>query len=61
MAAKYYSETFVVLKLPDICLTDEEKPRKTSPRKLVMTGDRTWARCVTREHAAACSTAVDTL
>ena len=35
------------LKLPDICLTSEEKPEKTSPRKLVSTGDRTPARCVT--------------
>ena len=32
------------LKFPDICLTGEEKPRKTSPRKLVPTGDRTRAR-----------------
>ena len=39
------------LKLPDICLTGEEKPRKTSPRKLVPTGDRTRARCVTGAHA----------
>ena len=30
------------LKLPDICLTGEEK--QTSPRKLVPTGDRTQAR-----------------
>ena len=29
------------LKFPDICLTGEEKPRKTSPRKPVPTGDRT--------------------
>ena len=28
----------VSLKLPDIYLTDEEKPEKTSPRKLVPTG-----------------------
>ena len=41
------------LKLPDICLTGEEKPRKTSPRKLVPTGDRTRARCVTGVHATA--------
>ena len=47
------------LKLPDICLTGEEKPRKTSPRKLVPTGDRTRARCVTGAHAAAWPTAVD--
>ena len=47
------------LKLPDICLTGEEKPDKTSPRKLVPTGDRTRARCVTGAHAAACPTTVD--
>ena len=35
------------LKLPDIYLTGEEKPRKTSPRKLVPTRDRTRARCMT--------------
>ena len=46
-------------KLRDICHTDEEKPRKTSPRKLVRTGDRTRARCVTGAHATSCSTAVD--
>ena len=45
------------LKLPDICLTGEEKPRKTSPRKLVPTGDRIRARCVTSAHATTCSTA----
>ena len=44
------------LKVPDICLTGEEK---TSPRKLVPTGDRTRARCVTSAHATTCSTAVD--
>ena len=32
------------LKLPDICLTGEEKPRKTSPWKLVPAGDRTQVR-----------------
>ena len=47
------------LKLPDICLTGEEKPRKTSPRKLVPTGDRTWARCMTGAHATTWSTVVD--
>ena len=41
----------VGLKLPDIRLTGEEKPRKTSPRKLVPTGDRTRARCATSAHA----------
>ena len=48
------------LKLPDICLTGEEKTRKkTSPRKLVPTGDRTRARCVKGAHATAWPTAVD--
>ena len=49
----------VGLKLPDIRLTGEEKPQKTSPRKLIPTGDRTRARCVTSAHATTCSTAVD--
>ena len=35
------------LKFPDICLTGEKNPEKTSPRKLVPTGDRTRARDVT--------------
>ena len=48
------------LKCPDICLTGEETPEKTSPRKFVPTGDRTRARCVTSAHATTCSTAVDT-
>ena len=46
----------VGLKLPDICLTGEEK---TPPRKPVPTGDRTRARCVTGAHAAALPTTVD--
>ena len=49
------------LKLADICITGEKKLRKTSPRKLLPTGDRTWARCVTGAHATACSTAVDSI
>ena len=49
------------LKLPDICLTGEEKPEKTSPRKLVPTGDRTRARSVTGAHATTWPTAVDNL
>ena len=47
------------LKLPDICVTGDEKPRKTSPRKFVPTGDQTRARCVTAAHATAWPTAVD--
>ena len=57
MAARLYSGTFVGLKFPDICLTGEEKPRKTSPRKPFPTGGRTLAHCVTGAHATACSTA----
>ena len=41
----------VGLKLPDIRFTSEEKPRKASLRKLVPTGDRTRARCVTTAYA----------
>ena len=48
------------LKLPDSCLTGEEKTRnENSPRKLVPTGDRTPARFVTGAHASAWPTAVD--
>ena len=47
------------LKLPDICLTGEENPRKNLTRKTVPTGDRTRARCVTSAHAAAWPTALD--
>ena len=42
------------LKLPDICLRGEENPEKTSPRKLVPTGDRTRTRCVTGAQATSC-------
>ena len=38
------------LKHPDICLTGEEKPQKTSPGTHVLTVDETWARCVTGAH-----------
>ena len=48
--AKWYSGTLGGLKFPDICLTGEENPEKTSPRKLVPTGDRTRAPCVTCYH-----------
>ena len=47
------------LKLPDICLEGEENHEKTSPRKLVPTGDRTRVRCVTGAHATTLPTAVD--
>ena len=52
----------VGLKLTDICLIGEENPRKkTSPRKLIPTWDRTGARCVTGAHVSAFSTAVDNI
>ena len=47
------------LKLPDICLMVRKNPEKTSPRKLVPTGDQTQAHCVTGEHAITWSTVVD--
>ena len=59
MMAKWYSGNHVSLKLPDICLIGEEKSRKTSPRKLVPTGDWTRARCETGALATARSTTVD--
>ena len=43
------------LKLPDICLTGEEKPRKNLTRETC----RTRVRCVTGAHATYCPTAVD--
>ena len=50
----------VGLKLPEICPTGEEKSRrKTSPRKLDSTGERTRARCVTGAHATAYATTVE--
>ena len=47
------------LMLPNICLTGEEKPWKTSLRKLVPTGDWTRACYMTDAHATAWSTVVD--
>ena len=47
------------LELPDICPTGEEKPEKTSPRKLVPSRDRTRACCMTGVHAATWPTVVD--
>ena len=49
----------VGLKLPDISLTGEENPWKTSPKKTFPTGDRNRARCVIGAHATTCSTSVD--
>ena len=47
------------LKLPKFVLQVRKNHEKTSPRKLVPTGDRTRARCVTSAHATTSSTAVD--
>ena len=58
MMAKWYSGTLGP-KACDIYLTGEENPEKTSPRKIVPTGDRTRARWVTGAHATTWSTAVD--
>ena len=58
MMAKRYSGNHVAYS-PDICHTGEENPNKTSPRKLVPTGDLTRARCVTGAHAIALPKAVD--
>ena len=49
------------LKLSDIRLTGEEKPRKNLTQALVPTGDRTRTRCVRSAHATTCPTAVDCL
>ena len=49
----------VGLKLPDIHLTGEEKPRKNLTQETCPDRDRTRARCVTGAHATTCSTAVD--
>ena len=48
------------LTFPDTCLTSDEKPRKNIPKKLVPTGDRTWAHCMTGTHATTWPTVVDT-
>ena len=47
------------LKLPDIYLTGEEKPRKNLTQEIVQIGDRIRVRCATGAHATAWSTAVD--
>ena len=47
------------LKLPDICLIGEEKPRKNLTQETTPTGDGTRVRCVTGAHATAWPTAVD--
>ena len=41
------------LKLPDICLTDEENPRKNLTQETCPDWDQTRAHCVTGVHATA--------
>ena len=59
MMAKWYWGTLGAQSFPTFVLQVRKNPEKTSPRKLVPTGDRIRARCVTGAHAAACPTAVD--
>ena len=57
--AKWYSGTLGAESFLTFVLQARKAPEKTSSRKLVQTGDRTRARCVTSAHATSCSTAVD--
>ena len=56
MMVKWYSGNHVGLKLPDICLTGEEIPRKNSTQETCPDRRSNPARCVTGTHATACST-----
>ena len=47
------------LKLPDICLTGEEKPRKNLMQETCPDRELNWACCMTGLHATAWPTAVD--
>ena len=47
------------LKLPDILLTGEEKPRKNLTQETYPDRGSNQARCVWSAHATTCSTAVD--
>ena len=49
------------IKLPNICLTDEEKPRKNLTQETCPDRGSNPARYVTGAHATACPTAVDLL
>ena len=59
MTAKLYSGTFWARSFLTFVVQVSKNPEKTSAGKLVLTGDRTWARCVSGARATACSTAVD--
>ena len=47
------------IKFPDICLKDEEKPRKNITQENCANRGSNRVRCVTGSHATACFTAVD--
>ena len=49
----------VGIKIPDIRLTGEEKPRKNLTQETCPDRGSKRARCVTSAHATTCSTAVD--
>ena len=58
MMAKWYSGNLWAQSFLTFVSQVRKKPReKTSPRKLVSTGDRTRARCVTSAHVTTCPTA----
>ena len=45
--------------IPTFDLQVRKNPEKTLPRKLVLTGDQTWAPCMTGAHATTWPTVVD--
>ena len=59
MMAKWYSGTLRPKASRHLSYRWGKTPRKTSPRKLVPTGDRIRAHCVTGAYATDCPTAVD--
>ena len=59
MMAKWYSGTLGPKASWQLSYRWGKPPKKTSPRKLVLTGDRTQARCMTGVHATIYPTAVD--
>ena len=59
MMAKWYSGTLGAQSFLTFVLQVRKNPEKTSPRKLVPTGDRTRVRCVTGAHASSWPTAMD--
>ena len=59
MVAKWYSGALGAYSFLTFALQERKNPEETSPKKLVSTGDRTLARCVTSAHATTSPTAVD--